>query len=111
MKKTFICNGGVSINDKKVKCGNRPSYFREVEDKKVDGILYHSEKYFKPITNTMEGFKYSLDMNDPNAKMEVQKINNTLDENEILFEASSARSSGIRSILVYLIVLTIIFYM
>lgn len=75
---TFISSGGSGTvitnglgTSKIITSGNFPNgdpYIREIEEKTIDKVLYHTERFYNKKTKKEKITGYTLDLNDPNAE-------------------------------------------
>ncbi|XP_043497952.1 uncharacterized protein LOC122521357 [Polistes fuscatus] len=75
---TFISSGGSGTvisngpgTSKIIMSGNLPNgdpYIREIEEKIIDKVLYHTERFYNKKTKKDKITGYTLDLNDPNAE-------------------------------------------
>ncbi|XP_015181315.1 PREDICTED: uncharacterized protein LOC107068952 [Polistes dominula] len=75
---TFISSGGSGTvisngpgTSKIITSGNLPNgdpYIREIEEKVIGKVLYHTERFYNQKTKKDKRTGYTLDLNDPNAE-------------------------------------------
>ena len=68
---TIVVNGGYGGSSRTIFSGQGPDgepYFRDSEDRIVGDILHHTDRIYNPARRTMDEFRYTLDLKDPNAK-------------------------------------------